>query len=122
MQVRARYAQQVVGVAPNSKWSRQMTAPTTTDLPAGADPENSDYWDTSDAVAYRLIWSRPQPLPDELARENVRAVVVQYADGRIATDGDDAPLVYCGGSDYSVTTARALGNALLAAADLADEW
>lgn len=46
------------------------------------------------------------PLPDELAREDVRVVAVQYVDGSIATEGHDEPLIYLGGSDYTVHDAR----------------
>jgi hypothetical protein len=82
--------------------------------PAGA--EAVDEWQEG-PPAYRCIWSRPFNISDD-----VRCVVIQYADGTIAAEGDDRPLVYIGGSDYELADARALADAIREAADQADRW
>lgn len=99
--------------------------------PAGADYDRTciDNWETSDGRPYRLVWSRPLPIDNAwvvpvpgFADTDVRVVVTQFLDGSIATIGDDAPLVYVGGDDYTPESARALGAAIIAAADLAEQW
>ncbi len=90
-------------------------------LPPGADQsgDRTDEWQPAQYgfQAYRCVWSESfAQSPD------VRAVVVQYADGSIAREGDDRPLIYIGNDDCSIAEARALAVALIAAADLADGW
>lgn len=99
-----------------------MTHATEVALPAGADIESDD-WYTDEGVTQRLVWSRPMPLPEHLATNDIRVVVLQHADGTIVNaKGDDEPLVYHGCSDYTIDDARTIAQALLAAADLADNW
>ncbi|WP_198344114.1 hypothetical protein [Mycobacterium dioxanotrophicus] len=62
-------------------------------------------------------------LPEHLATNDIRVVVVQRADGTIINvKGDDEPLVYHGCFDYTTEDARTVARALLEAADLADTW
>jgi hypothetical protein len=99
-----------------------MTHATEVALPAGADTESDD-WYTDEGVTQRLVWSRPMPLPEHLATNDIRVVVLQYSDGTIVNaKGDDEPLVYHGCSDYTIDDARTVAQALLTAADLADTW
>jgi hypothetical protein len=51
----------------------EVTADTTSPaLPPGADTDNVGDWQTWNDVACRLVWSHPMPLPDRLARYDVR--------------------------------------------------
>lgn len=78
-----------------------MTHATEVTMPPGADPESDD-WFTDQGVTQRLVWSRPIPLPEHLATNDIRVVVVQRTDGTIINiKGDDEPLVYHGCSDYT---------------------
>lgn len=88
-------------------------------FPPGADPDYTEGWEPAEngKSAYRLVWSKPF---DAITR--IRAVVVQYADGTVATEGDDAPLVYLGSDDFLPDDARAIAQTLVDAADLADKW
>lgn len=103
-----------------------VTPPNDVAPPPGADLTWIDEWAPHDDTLYRLVWSKAvggwsKPVPG-FSDEDVRVVVTQFADGSIGASGDDAPLVYCGQDDYTPTEARLLAKALVAAADLADEW
>jgi hypothetical protein len=91
-------------------------------LPPGADSthQHPDEWEPhedADHPAYRCVWSQAFH-----QAADIRAVVVQFADGRIASEGQDAPLIYINGDDYLPDDARAVATAIVAAADLADQW
>ena len=71
----------------------------------------------------RLVWSTPMPLPDNLgASFYIRVVATQRVDGTLVPDGADAPAVYIDHGPYSPTDIRTVAQAMLAAADLAEEW
>ena len=105
-----------------------VTPPPDVALPVGADPENTDSWDTFRGVTSRLVWSKPEPLPEHLASYDIRLVAEQHLDGTIldAAIADDimheGPLVYIGGDAYSPADARLIAHALTAVADLAESW
>lgn len=88
-------------------------------LPLGADPEGADDWQPGQdgLPAYRCVWSPP------VARDvDIRAVVFQYLDGHVATEGDEAPTVYIGAEDYRTDDARRIAQKIIEVADLADRW
>jgi hypothetical protein len=116
------------GVTPPEDIARMTTAAevnvgiSEVPLPTGADPENVDDWQTDDGVTSRLVWSQREPLPDHLAHD-VLVVASQLTDGSIVSGNAlEGPFVYCSGEDYSVADARAIAQALMNAADLADRW
>lgn len=81
-------------------------------LPAGADPEHSERWEPDgEGGLYRLVWS------PSLGSDDMRVVVTQHDDGVV-----DEPEVWHGCASWTPAAARAAGMALLAAADLADQW
>ena len=88
-------------------------------LPVGADAGYTDSWQPpyKSDPAYRCVWSRAF---DDV--NDIRTVVVQYADGTIATESNNAPMVFLGGNGFHPDEARVMAGALLAAADLADQW
>ncbi|WP_396929202.1 hypothetical protein [Mycolicibacterium sp.] len=99
----------------------QFNAP----LPAGADPTHVDNWERFDRGFYRLVWSEPMPLPERLApHHDIRVVCTQVPDGTVVTDdpANEGPFVYFCDQDHTPGGVRALAQALLAAADLADRW
>ncbi|UHJ58027.1 hypothetical protein LT337_15620 [Mycolicibacterium fortuitum] len=49
-------------------------------------------------------------------------MVVQWGDGTIATEGDDAPLVYINASSYSPDEARTIAEGIRKVADQVDRW
>lgn len=101
----------------------RATIPAEVPLPLGANPASAGEWDDDGPQGrYRLVWSEPMPLPEELATEDVRVVATQLVDGTIVAEGTDQPLVYVGISDYTIHASRALAQAILDAADLADRW
>ncbi|WP_422748019.1 hypothetical protein ACN27E_07930 [Mycobacterium sp. WMMD1722] len=85
-------------------------------LPAGADdgPNRNDDWQPAQYgfPGYRCVAFT--------TGEDIRCVAVQYEDGRIATEGGDAPLIYIGGSEYLPDEARKYADAIRAAVDIAD--
>lgn len=92
--------------------SRILTVP----LPDGSDPEHSDSTWIADIEVpsgwYRTFWS------PELGGDHVRVVADQYVDGSI---GDVS--VSLGSCEViTPTAARETAAALIAAADLADQW
>jgi hypothetical protein len=91
-------------------------------LPVGADPENVDHWETSDGVTSRLVWSLPDPYPQEFQCD-VRVVATQRFDGSIIIgDPVEEPLIYVDGVDFTVRQARTLATALINAVDLVGKW
>lgn len=99
-----------------------MTQPTDVPLPAGHDPAMmaDASWEplASGESYYRLVWS-----PTFETSLEVRAVVTQFSDGSIGTEGDDAPLVYIVGcEEFLPGDARAIAASIIRAADLADRW
>jgi hypothetical protein len=91
-------------------------------LPDGADLTHmDDEWESAEdgRLAYRCVWSKSF---DDSPDADIRAVVIQFDDGTIATDGADAPLVYIHGSDYLPEDARKIAEAIVRAANLADQW
>jgi hypothetical protein len=82
-------------------------------LPPGTDTDSVGDWQTWNGATIRLCWSDPTPLPGHLTRLDVRAVVQQQPDGSIA----DEPSVCVGQDEYSVSDARLVAQALIAAAD-----
>lgn len=91
-------------------------------LPPGADPNLADEWEREQdgKSAYRMFWSKPYD-----TRLDVRVVAIQLPDGTVVdrdTTPEDAPLVYIASDDYTPDDARKLATAILAAADLADQW
>ena len=109
-----------VGASTVVQYANGDVAPGGPALPPGADPEGADD-DWQPALdgfpSYRCVWS--PPINSDL---DIRAVVIQYADGRIETEGDDAPLVYIGADHYATDKARWIAQKLLEVADLADRW
>ena len=96
-------------------------------LPDGVDILNQEPFcpDADGNNAYRLVWSLPAEVPDNLANLDIRLVATQLADGSFVTENTDdheAPTIYVGGDHYTTTDARALAQALTDAADLADQW
>jgi len=99
-----------------------VTQPADVPLPDGADREDIDDWQTDDGVTSRLVWSLPDPNPQQFGCD-VRVVACQRVDGSIITDGPHAEtLVYVDDEDYSLAHARILAQALIEAVDLADRW
>ncbi len=93
-------------------------------LPPGADPNPLDGWEPNidGKPDYRRVWSAPYEPSSEL---DIRVAGIQFCDGTIANgegDPDDAPLVYINGRDLHPDHARAIAQALLETADLADPW
>lgn len=88
-------------------------------LPAGVEATDVDPWEPAgvDYPEYRMFWSKSLH-----AKLWVRVVGVQYADGSVAATGSDAPLVYIEHNEFTPRAVRDLAAALLAAADLAEEW
>src|SRR4051812_21450632 len=94
-------------------------------LPVSADPSHVDKWELFDKGFYRLVWSNPIPLPAELAQQHhIRVVCTQLPNGEVVSDDpeQEGPFIYFGDQDYRAAATRALVQALLVAADLADEW
>lgn len=97
-------------------------------LPTGADPSWRDEWqDYGDGRAYRLVWSPAMPGWSRPGFQkgdvqDVRVAVTQFSDGTIGTDGDDEPMIHADDAGMSVAETRRFSRALLAAADLAEEW
>ncbi|MED5815730.1 hypothetical protein VST63_25505 [Mycolicibacterium sp. 050232] len=89
-------------------------------LPLGADPDNSEDWQeaTPTEPAYRCVWTPAAAGPET----DIRGVVVQWGDGTIATEGDDAPLVYINASCYQPDEAREIADAIRTVADQVDRW
>ncbi|BBZ04879.1 hypothetical protein MCHIJ_43160 [Mycolicibacterium chitae] len=88
--------------------------------PPGADASYTDDWQspTDGAPGYRCVWS-----PEfSRGKEDIRCVVTQFEDGTVATEGDDGPHVYLNDSGHTVADARRIAKAILAAADLAEQW
>jgi hypothetical protein len=88
-------------------------------LPPGADPEFTDEWEAEISVPtgwYRTVWSRYFS-----ERLWIRAVATQYLDGTLDTD-KEAPRVFLDDDCYTPQEAREAAAALIAAADLADQW
>jgi len=88
--------------------------------PVGADPALADGWQprAGEHPGYRCIWSPSV----RVAGLDVRGVVVQLADGRVVTDGDDGPHVFVGDGQYTPAEARALAAAVTATADRIERW
>lgn len=103
-----------------------ITPSTDVPLPSGADPEVDNWEACEDGFVYRLVWSTPVPLPETLAvaHNDIRVVCTQLPDGLIVTDDPtrEGPFVYFGNQDYRAEDIRVLAQALLTAADLADQW
>ncbi|CAN5304061.1 hypothetical protein BH11ACT6_BH11ACT6_53520 [soil metagenome] len=99
---------------------RENSATPEVSLPPGAEDDRTDHWEPAQdgKLAYRLVWSGPFG-PTEIG---LRVVVVQFADGTIGIEGDDAPLVHFGQEVFSPAEARLLATEILRAADLAEEW
>lgn len=92
------------------------TATSAVPLPEGANPEDADEWSGLDNDTYRCVWTRTHENYD------IRGVVVQWSDGTIATEDDDAPLVYIGADDYHPDDARVIAAAIVRVADQVDAW
>lgn len=86
-------------------------------LPPGADPDNVGGWDTWGGANVRLVWSPPQPLPEHLAKYDVRAVVQQLPDGSTTRE----PVVCLGEYEYAAADARLVAEALVAAAAVGEQ-
>lgn len=95
-------------------------APTCPPLPVGARPEDANDWQPAvgSVPGYRCV-STPVAA---VAGVEVRGVVVQWADGTVAADGNDRPRVFLDDTQYDLDEARALADAIRAAADLAESW
>ncbi len=92
-------------------------------LPPGADLEWVDAWQENlDGVQYRLVWSGPAELREGISDLDIRAVVTQYQDGSIATDGEDHPEVYVGDTSYTPADAFLVANAIIKAVFQAVRW
>lgn len=97
-----------------------IAGPKPVPLPAGADTNAElDEWQPGEDAcpSYRCVWS-----PTLSCDQDIRVVAVQYADGMIAAEGEDAPMVYIGHIEYKPATARRIATAILEAADLAERW
>lgn len=89
-------------------------------LPDGADPAVADEWQPpyDGDPAYRVVWS-----PARMAAGvDVRSAAMQLEDGALVTQGVDAPSVFIGDDRYWPDDARALADAIHAAASQADAW
>lgn len=98
-----------------------ITPPMGGELPVPPDADVQDL-DAFDEENVRVLWSRPEPMPDSLGADQVRLGVCQRRDGTIVTEGTDGPAVYHGGHDYTVAEAIALASAILRVACLAERW
>ena len=89
-------------------------------LPDGADPAVADEWQPpyDGDPAYRVVWSPPRMA----AGVDVRSAAMQVEDGALVTQGVDAPSVFIGDDRYWPDDARALADAIHAAASQADAW
>jgi hypothetical protein len=67
-------------------------------------------------MSVRLCWSHPQPLPDHLMSYDIRAAVLQLPDGRVVEE----PSVCVGQYEHSLSDARLIAQALIAAADVGE--
>lgn len=90
-------------------------------LPVGADdnPEFGADWQPGldDGTFYRVVWT-----PDIDVENDIRGGAVQYDDGSIVAEGDDAPLVYISCLEYSPDDARRIADGIRAVADQLDVW
>lgn len=92
-------------------------------LPLGADADEVDDWQVNpDGSRYRHVWSGPAELGDGIADLDIRCVVTQYEDGRIAVDGEDGPEIYVGDTSYGPVAAFFVANAIVQAACQAVRW
>jgi hypothetical protein len=62
------------------------------------------------------------PLPEEIGNYDIRVVASQSPDGAVIVDSVEGPFVDLDGETHSPDSARLLAGALIAAADLADQW
>ncbi|MFL0276986.1 hypothetical protein [Mycobacterium sp. SMC-19] len=92
--------------------------------PPGADPGHTDEFETDDTtgITSRCVWSPTFELPAPLPDLGIRVGAVQLDDGTLVIEGPEAPRIFADSGNYSAADARALAGALLAAADLTDQW
>lgn len=90
-------------------------------LPPGADPKWTDAWEIVDGVPLRQVWSTPMPAGS--SDLDVRVVCTQAGDGQIITDDPAEPVaIHWGDTGYPPAVVRQFAAAIIAAADLADQW
>ena len=94
--------------------------------PPHADTEYLDPWELFGRDAIRGVWSAALPLGapwyGESNGEDVRIVADQLDSGELGTTPDGPIRVLLGSRTYTPEAARQLGAALVAAADLAEQW